>query len=159
MKALLTSIFFLKNKTNYVMPPQENLCSFALTFRIKSTFSWHGRADSSQLGAYLCTSSSSLLTCPAAPVPCWSSSHGECPHIPEHGSPLPHLPVFPPKSFYLANGSFFRASSDVTSEMLLPQLDVAGSSSVLLHTSVSPRLLVSDYVCLLDSNGNSWGAQ
>lgn len=96
----------------------------------------------------------------SAYLPCtlWELQPQGVPHIPKHGSPLPHLPVFSLKSFCLANCSFFRASSDMTSEMLFSYLDVAGSSSVLPNTSRSPRLLVSGYICLLDSTGNSWGS-
>ena len=112
-KALLISIVFLKNKTNYVTP-QKNLCGFAFTFRIKSTFSWWYREDSLQLSAYHCTSSDLCLLALAL----WELQPQGVPHIPRHGSPLPHLPVFSLEPFYLANSSFFRASSRMTSEML-----------------------------------------
>lgn len=55
------------------------------------------------------------------------------------------------------NCSFFRLSSDITSEMLLPQ--VAGwvllCALTYIYESTPPGIWL--HVCLSDSNGNSWG--
>ena len=98
-KALLISIVFLKNKTNYVTPPQENLCGFAFTFRIKSTFSWWYREDSSQLSAYHCTSSDLCLLA--------LCSHRECPTSPDMAPPFPTCLSSPwsPSAWQIAHSS------------------------------------------------------
>lgn len=49
-------------------------------------------------------------------------------HAPEHGSPLPHLLVFLPEVLLLGKFLFLQTQLHVTSEMLLPHLDVVESS-------------------------------
>lgn len=88
VNGLLTSIIFLKTKTDYVTCLQENLCSFALICRIKSMFlvlaeqSHHNWCLSLHLQLHLC-----LLACQLL-YPTGPSAWGVA-HIPKHGILLP----------------------------------------------------------------------